>query len=194
MIIPNTLFQKPKNRYMYWTWESPDGETRNQIDFTLSSQRGIVTNCQVITKADIGSYHRLAGMTLRINKRLSKLKTIKKQKPFNVNTQKLRGMKKISEINLKKKKKQKTPRFEKLEEEVTARSFSEIMKEEASRLAGKTEDETPALSTEDQEIKQLEDKIEGRQVRERENRVHRTEQNDEKETQTKITKETDRSC
>ena len=35
LIIANTLFQKPKNRY--WTWESPDGETRNQIDFTLSS-------------------------------------------------------------------------------------------------------------------------------------------------------------
>ena len=47
LIIANTLFQKPKNRY--WTWESPDGETRNQIDFTLSSQRGIVTNCKVIT-------------------------------------------------------------------------------------------------------------------------------------------------
>ena len=30
LIMANTLFQKPKTRY--WTWESPDGETRNQID------------------------------------------------------------------------------------------------------------------------------------------------------------------
>ena len=45
LIVANTLFQKPKNRY--WTWESPDGETRNQTDFALSSQRGIVTNCEV---------------------------------------------------------------------------------------------------------------------------------------------------
>ena len=82
LIIANTLFQKPKNRY--WTWESPDGETRNQIDLTLSNQRGIVTNCQVITKADIGSDHRLGRMTLRINKRLARLKTTKEQKPFNV--------------------------------------------------------------------------------------------------------------
>ena len=36
LIIANILFQKPKNRY--WTWESPDGETRIQIEFTLSSQ------------------------------------------------------------------------------------------------------------------------------------------------------------
>ena len=100
LIIANTLFQKPKNRY--WTWESPDGETRNQIDFTLSSQRGTVTNCKVITKTDIGSDHRLVRMTLRINKRLARLITIKKaKKPFNINTQKLRGMKEIFEINLK---------------------------------------------------------------------------------------------
>ena len=110
-----------------------------------------MTNCEVITKADIGSDHRLVRMTLRINKRLARLKTIKKQKPFNINTQKLRGMKEIFEINLKN-------RFEKLEEEVTARSFSEIMKEEANKLAGKTKEEVPVLSTEDQEIKQLEDR------------------------------------
>ena len=71
LIIANTLFQKPKNRY--WTWELPDGETRNQIDFTWSSQRGLVTNCKVITKADIGSDHRLVRMTLRINKKLARL-------------------------------------------------------------------------------------------------------------------------
>ena len=80
MIIASTLFQKPKNRYR--TWESPDGETRNQIDFTWSSQRGILTNCEVITKADIGSDQRLVRMTLRIHKRLARLKTIKKQKTF----------------------------------------------------------------------------------------------------------------
>ena len=137
----------------YWTWESSDGETRNQIDFTLSSQRGIVTNCEVITKADIGSDHRLVRMTLGINKNLARLKTMKKQKSFNVYTQKFRGMKEIFEINLKN-------RFEKLEEEMKARSFSEIMKEEANKLAGKTKEEAPVLST---EIKKLNNwKIEGR--------------------------------
>ena len=90
-----------EKKIRYWTWESPDGETRNQTDFTLSNQRGIVTNCEVITTADIGSDHRLVRMTLRINKRLARLKSVKKQKAFNINTQKLKGMKEIFEINLK---------------------------------------------------------------------------------------------
>ena len=80
LIIANILFQKPKNRY--WTWESPNGETRNQIDFTLSNQRGKVTNSEVITKTDIGSDHRLVRVTLRINKRLASLTSIKKSTPF----------------------------------------------------------------------------------------------------------------
>ena len=78
-----------------------------------------MTNCKVITNAHIGSDHRLVRMTLRINKWLASLKTMKKQKPFNINTQKFKGMKEIFEINLQ-------HRFEKLEEEVTASNFSEI--------------------------------------------------------------------
>ena len=60
-------------------------------------------------------------------------------------------MKEIFEINLKN-------RFEKLKEEVTSNNFSEIMKEEANTLAGKTKEEQPILSTEDQEIKHSEDR------------------------------------
>ena len=41
---------------------------------------------------------------------------------------------------------------------MTASNFSEIMKEEATKLPGKTKTEPPALSTEDQEVKQLENK------------------------------------
>ena len=51
LIIANTPFQKQKKKKKnrYWIWESAEGETRNQIDFTLSTQEGIVTNCEVIT-------------------------------------------------------------------------------------------------------------------------------------------------
>ena len=45
---------------------------------------------------------------------------------------------------------------------MTACSFSETMKEEANKLAGKTKEEPPIPSTEDQEINQLEDRIEGK--------------------------------
>ena len=39
---------------------------------------------------------------------------------------------------------------------MTASNFSEIMKEETNKLAGKTKEEPTVLSTEDPEIKQLE--------------------------------------
>ncbi|XP_072017024.1 craniofacial development protein 2-like [Amphiura filiformis] len=50
VIIANTYFKKHKNRY--WTLESPNGITKNQIDFILRSQRGIVEDCSVITSVD----------------------------------------------------------------------------------------------------------------------------------------------
>ena len=54
---------------------------------------------------------------------------------------------------------------------MTARSFSEIMKEEANKLAGKTKEEAPVLSTKDQEIKQLEDRR--KELRKKEDRSQR---------------------
>ena len=39
LVVANTFFKKKDTRY--WTWESPDGRTRNQIDFIMSSQRRI---------------------------------------------------------------------------------------------------------------------------------------------------------
>ncbi|XP_072014740.1 craniofacial development protein 2-like [Amphiura filiformis] len=48
LVIGNTFFKKKKTRY--WTWETPDGHTRNQIDFILSSQKGIIQDCGVIQR------------------------------------------------------------------------------------------------------------------------------------------------
>ena len=70
LITANTLVSEAKNRY--WTWESPDGETRNQTDFTLSNQIRIVTNCKVITSADLGSDHRLEKNDIEDKQKISK--------------------------------------------------------------------------------------------------------------------------
>ena len=48
--------------------------TRNQSDFVMSSDRKIIGNCEVITKVDIGSYH----------KNLMRLKKTPKQKPLKL--------------------------------------------------------------------------------------------------------------
>ena len=37
VVIANTLYQQHKRRH--YTWTSPDGQHRNQIDYILSSQR-----------------------------------------------------------------------------------------------------------------------------------------------------------
>ena len=82
LVVTNSLFFKAANRY--WTWEAPGGVTKNQIDFILSSDRKIVRNCEVITKVDIGSDHRMVRARVEIDKKLMRLKRIQKQKPYRL--------------------------------------------------------------------------------------------------------------
>ena len=97
----------------------PYGESRKPIDFALCNQTEIVTNGQLLKKADIVSDHRLVRMALRMSRRLARLKTMKKQKSFNINAQKHKDVNERFEIKLKVK-------FEKeLEGEVAVSKFSE---------------------------------------------------------------------
>ena len=82
MVITNSFFLKAANRY--WTWEAPGGVTKNQIDFILFSDRKTVRNCEVITKVDIGSDHRMVRARVEIDKKLMRLKTIQKPKPHRL--------------------------------------------------------------------------------------------------------------
>ena len=99
LVITNTCFKKNVNRY--WTWESPNGNTKNQIDFILSSQRGIVKNCEVITSVDIASDHRMVRACIHISRKLARLKFIKSKQRKKVNLLKLRERKEDFQIQLK---------------------------------------------------------------------------------------------
>ena len=59
MVIANTLFQQHK-RSLY-TWTSPDGQHRNQIDYILYSQRwrSSIQSAKTRQGADCGLYHEL---------------------------------------------------------------------------------------------------------------------------------------
>ena len=62
----NTWFEQSlKNRY---TWMSADGQSKNQIDFTLMSQRyrNSVKNVKVKSSANCGSDHNLVMAKLQI--------------------------------------------------------------------------------------------------------------------------------
>ena len=58
-VVANTLFQQHKRRL--YTWTSPDGQHRNQIDYIICSQkwRSSIQLGKTRPGADCGSYHEL---------------------------------------------------------------------------------------------------------------------------------------
>ena len=78
LVIANTLFQQHKRRL--YTWTSPDGRHRYQIDYILCSQRGRSSTQSAQTRrgADCGSDHELLIAKFRF-----KLKKVEKTtRPF----------------------------------------------------------------------------------------------------------------
>ena len=78
LVIANTLFQQHKRRL--YTWTSPDGQCRNQIDYILCSQRwrSSIQSTKTRPGADCGSDHDLLIAKFRL-----KLKKVgKTTRPF----------------------------------------------------------------------------------------------------------------
>ena len=70
LVIANTLFQQHKRRL--YTWTSPDGQYRNQIDYILCSQRwrSSIQSAKTRPGTDCGSDHELliANFRLKLKK------------------------------------------------------------------------------------------------------------------------------
>ena len=66
LVIANTLFQQHKIRL--YTWTSPDGQHRNQIDYILCSQRwkSSIQSAKTRLGADCGSDHELLIAKFRL--------------------------------------------------------------------------------------------------------------------------------
>ena len=66
LVIANTLFQQHKRRL--YTWTSPDGRHRNQIDYILCSQRwrSSIQSAKTRPGADCGSDHELLITKFRL--------------------------------------------------------------------------------------------------------------------------------
>lgn len=77
LFISNTKFRqrKPSN---CWTWESPDLQTHNQIDYILVARKLMpsVQNSRAFPSGDIGSDHQLvmANTKLKLKKRTPHIK------------------------------------------------------------------------------------------------------------------------
>ena len=66
LVIANNLFQEHKRRL--YTWTSPDGQHRNQINYILCSQRwrSSIQSTKTRPGADCGSDHELLIMKFRL--------------------------------------------------------------------------------------------------------------------------------
>ena len=66
MVIANTLFKQHRRRL--YTWTSPDGNTRNQIDYFCIHERWktSVVNKKNLSGADCASDHELLLMSMRL--------------------------------------------------------------------------------------------------------------------------------
>ena len=79
MYICNGKFQK--NEKQLWTWKSPDGLTKNEIDFIMTSRRDTVTDVTIMNKVNIGSDHRFVRSKVMFNTKIERLKLTSKVKP-----------------------------------------------------------------------------------------------------------------
>ena len=82
-VLTNTVYNhKPNRRF---TWISPDGKTKNQIDFIITSQddKKIFKNSRSYQSADIGSDHSLVMANIQLSGKYPK-KPRKKSRQFDV--------------------------------------------------------------------------------------------------------------
>lgn len=63
--IMNTVFRKKLNRR--WTWLSPDGQTKNEIDYILSNFGNQIDNIDILNSLKHHSDHRMVRATLNAN-------------------------------------------------------------------------------------------------------------------------------
>ena len=93
--IMNTLFQKKTERR--WTWRSPDGKTKNEIDYIMTDKPNMITD--VRNRINIGSDHRMLMSNIRLDTKAERKKLLRKKKPPKVDTREI-GIKK-NEFQLK---------------------------------------------------------------------------------------------
>ena len=63
--IINQQFQKKAGRR--WTWRSPDGNTKNEIDYTMTDKPSMVTDVTVINRLNIGGDHMMVMGSVTLN-------------------------------------------------------------------------------------------------------------------------------
>ena len=79
--IMNTFFKKSLDRR--WTWISPNGAIKNEIDSILTNKPHVFTDVPVINRFNTGSDHCMVCGTLTINIKLERARLTRRQKKPN---------------------------------------------------------------------------------------------------------------
>ena len=95
----NTQFQKKAGRR--WTRRSPDGHTKNEIDYIVTDKRSMVTDVIIINRASIGSDHRVVMGSVTLNTRAERRKLLNKNTRTRVDTQMIGTKKNTFQLELK---------------------------------------------------------------------------------------------
>ena len=96
LVATNTIFKKRK----HFTWISPDGRTKNQIDFILTrhnTPRQTIVDCSVLNYPDI-SDHRLVRANIKL--KFSWPQKQKSQWKYDLDSLKNADIKNLSSLNL----------------------------------------------------------------------------------------------
>ena len=82
--IINTMFQKKARRR--WTWKSPNGVTKTEIDYILTNRPHIVTDRTVINQVNIRSDHILIMSNIKLDVEVER-ENIDDQEAINITCQ-----------------------------------------------------------------------------------------------------------
>ena len=96
----NTQFQKKAGRR--WTWISPDGNTKNEIDYIMTDKPSMATDVTVIHRVNIGSDHRMVMGSITLNTRAERIKLLNKNTRTKVDSQMIGTKKNTFQLELKK--------------------------------------------------------------------------------------------
>lgn len=64
LTLLNSIFKK--NKKNKWTWTSPDGKYKNEIDYIMCNHPRLFTNTSVITKLNFNTNHRMIRASLKL--------------------------------------------------------------------------------------------------------------------------------